>query len=527
MRDLRPLAAAIVVLTLAACGSTVQQVDSLGTGPGGGAGVTGADGLTVPGSEATTGTDSLALADPGSGTAAGSIAGGGPAGGSAAPGAAPGTTAGAAPGQAAPGQAGAAGTAQLPPKGRGWDEEFVYVGVNTQKDVQRAAETVGAGGIDGGDQEAQAQVLADELNRRGGLFGRKIKVVFRDHATIATAQDPNSAANATCTYFTQDRPVVALVNPVTLLDVPSFRSCMAKGKVPVLSASVQAVDAKVGRDLAPYFYQSVAPAWDALAPVLAQQLEAQGYFSGWDPRTGSPAPGAAKLGIVVPDDEVGRRVEAIVTRAMKAVGSGDLVPYRYPPNDAANSMNSAVLQFAGNGVTHVVTVNSDLVAFMLAADNQNYRPRYAVTSYSAPVAFLENVAPDRQVVGAVGVGWTPSLDVNDANDPGPTGPAETECLDVLAKGGQTYKGKRLAEAVGLAFCDGLRLVVTGSTTGGGLSGEQIFRGILTTGNRFQTGLSFANGIRPDRLSIPGAVRQLTYVADCRCFRYASGQTIPL
>lgn len=516
MPDKRVGAAVVLLLSLTGCGSTVQQVGGLAAGTTD-AQLPGADGLATQGAVSTGGG---ADAAGGQGPMTGGPAGNGQSTSGARTAIGVGGSSGSGPGQPP-------AVSQLPPTGRGWDQKFVYVGVNTQKDAQQAFQTVGVNGVDGGNQEAQAQAVADDLNRRGGLFGRQIKLVFRDHATVATAQDPNSVGNATCVYFTQDRPVVALISPVTLLDVPSFRSCMAKGKVPLFSASVAAVDSKVGRDLAPYFYQSVAPAWDSLAPVLARQLQAQGYFAGWNPRTGAPGPGPAKLGLVVPDDEVGRRVEAVVLNAMQSVGVTGAVTYRSKPNDAANSMNSAVLQFAQSGVTHVATVNADLLAFMLAADSQGYRPRYAVTSYAAPTSLLETAAPARQLTGAVGVGWSPSLDVNDSNDPGSTGPGETECLDILKRGGQTFQGKRLAEAVAFAVCDGLRLVVTGSTTGGGLAGEQIFRGILANGSRFSTAFSFANGIRADRLSVPGAVRPLAYVEGCRCFQYTSTSTLPL
>ena len=60
--------------------------------------------------------------------------------------------------------------------------------------MQQAFETVGVSGLNAGDQEGQARAVVDELNRRGGIFGRKVQIVFRDHATIATAQDPSSTA---------------------------------------------------------------------------------------------------------------------------------------------------------------------------------------------------------------------------------------------------------------------------------------------------------------------------------------------
>jgi hypothetical protein len=497
---------AAVSIALTACGTTVPMttsVTALGSGPLGG----------QPGG-------SLPAGAPSEGAAAGA----GPAGAAGLAGAGAGVGAGAGT-TAAPAKAGAATTqpaasspavVTIAPTGRGWDKDFVYVGITTQKDVQAVADNAGAKGLDGGDQEGEALAVVAELNRRGGVFGRKIKIIFKDEGTVATAQDPNTVGNATCTYFTQDHPVVALISPVTLMDVPSFRACMAKGKVPLFSASVAAVDKQVGDALAPYFYQSVAPTWDALAPALIGRLKAMGWFGGWNPSTGAAAPTKPKVGVLTPSDDIGKRIGATVKKTLAAAGYTDTVVYEYA--DPTN-MTSAVLQFSGNGVTHVIVTNADLLPFQISANNQGYRPRYGITSYNAPQTFLEGNSPQGQNNGAMGVGWSPSFDVSDANDPGPTGPGETECLAMQAKGGQTFSGKRLAEAVAFAFCDGLRLIVDAATAGGGLLGQQIYAGAQKLATRFSPAFTFANGLGPGRLYIPGAGRDIVWDTGCSCIKY--------
>lgn len=514
-------AAAAGVLGLAACGSTVQ-VDASGQ-PYGASG--GSLGAPVPGAAAGT---AGALTDPAAGGAGGPTAPGG--GGSVAldatgaPASASGGGAGAGASGAGSG-AGAGGGAvatRLPPTGPGWDEKFVYIGVTTQKDVQAVAESVGANGLNVGDQEAMAQAVADEVNRRGGIFGRKISLVFRDQSTVATAQDPSTAGSAACTYYSQDRRVVALLNPVTLMDVPAFRSCMAKEKVPLFSASVASVDDEVGRSLAPYFYQSLAPSWNALAPVLVKQLRAQGYFNGWDTTRGVASESApVKVGILADSSDVSGRVAKLVQAALAANGVQDSIVFQYADS---TQMNPAVLQFKGRGVTHVISINPDLISFQQSAANQGYRPRYGISSYNAPQTFLEINSPAGQNNGALGVGWSPSLDTSDANDPGDTGPGERDCKATMAKAGQTFRGKRLGEAVALAFCDGIKLIAEAATAGGGLSGQQIYQGVLSVGPRFDVGFSFGSGLGPGRLFLPGAVRGLMWHTGCSCFRYTTGVT---
>jgi hypothetical protein len=411
-----------------------------------------------------------------------------------------------------------AATATLPKTGKGWDATTVYIGVTTQKDVQSAASSVGIKGLDGGDQEGEANAIAAELNRRGGLFGRQLKIAFHDVSTVATAQDPNSAGAATCTYFTQDRPVIAVVNPVTLMDVPSFRGCLANAKVPLFSASLAAVDTKVGAALAPYFYQSISPAWDALAPVFVSELQAQGWFTGWNPATGTALAGKqVKVGILTGIDDIAKRVGVIVKQALAGAGSTDAVTYEA----AGGDYSSAVLQFNGKGVTHVISIDPSLLGFQLAASTQGYRPRYGITSFNGPQALLEGSSPQGQNAGALGVGWSPSVDVSDGHDPGPTGPTETECLTMLAKAGQTFAGRRLAEAVAFAFCDAFRLLAQAAVAGNGLTGPAIFQGVKQVAPTFGTAFSFASGLNATRLFVPGAVRRLAFDSGCSCFAYTS------
>ncbi|MCU1691733.1 MAG: hypothetical protein JWM64_824, partial [Frankiales bacterium] len=418
---------------------------------------------------------------------------------------------------------GAAAPADVPEKGRGWDKDFVYIGVATQKDVAAAAKGVGAKGLDAGDQEAQALSVAAYFNKQGGVFGRKVKIVFKDQSTVATAGDPNTAGASACTYFTQDHPVIALLNPVTLMDVPSFRACLSKAKVPLFSASVAAVDDKVGADLAPYFYQSVAPSWNALAPVLVARLKAQGWFGGWNARTGAAAPGKAKVGVLIDTTPVGKRVATVITKALQAAGAGAPVVYAASGSD----YSGAVLQFSGNGVTHVISADSSLVNFQTSASSQGYRPRYGIHTYNAPQTFLEGNSPAGQNNGALGVGWSPSFDVSDTNDTGDIGPAEKLCKEIYAAGKQSFQGKRLAEAVAFAFCDGIRLIVGGAAAGGGFTGTQVYDGVQRTAGKFSSAFSFGSGLGPKTLFVPGAVRDLVWGDACRCTKYASPTVHPL
>src|SRR4051794_23660755 len=57
-----------------------------------------------------------------------------------------------------------------------------------------------------GDQEETYKVFVDDLNRQGGINGRKVEPVYRDFCPIGSA-----AALSTCTSFTEDDKVFAVV----------------------------------------------------------------------------------------------------------------------------------------------------------------------------------------------------------------------------------------------------------------------------------------------------------------------------
>ena len=508
------MAGAVGVMLLAtACGSTVQ-VSSEGTIAGDqGLGVPGSDGISArpPQGGPAAATGGSALGKPG-GSSTGTSATGGGTGATS-----PGTTGG-----------GTVSGGRIPATGPGWDERFVYVGVNTQKDVAAVAQGVGAKGLDTGDQEGQANAVVAYLNAHGGLFGRQVKAVFHDQGTADAAANPDETGNRSCTYFTQDRKVIAVLNPVTLIDVDSFRSCLAKSRVPLFSASVAGVSQAAASRFAPYFYQSVATTWDALAPVLVDQLRAAKYFdTAWDTTNGRSVPGKAKVAILTPDTPDGIRTGEILDVALARVGSKAAQTFRFSTKNNNADMSSAVLQFRGNGIDHVIGTESSLVAFQSQAQGQGYRPRYGIHTLNAPLTFLQTNGGPVQNAGAVGVGWAPSFDVDDAHDPGSINPAVPLCDSIMKAGGQTYTGKRLARTVAYAFCDGLRLIADGAAAGGGLTGTEIYAGVLKVAPRYNSAFSFAQGLRPGRLTVPGGVRPLGFDTDCSCFRYTSTTTIRL
>ena len=73
-----------------------------------------------------------------------------------------------------------------------------------------------------GDQEETYKVFVDDLNATGGILGRKVEPVYRDFCPVG-----NSQALATCTSFTEDDKVFAVVG-VFIDQSGDAQLCIAK-----------------------------------------------------------------------------------------------------------------------------------------------------------------------------------------------------------------------------------------------------------------------------------------------------------
>ena len=412
--------------------------------------------------------------------------------------------------------------AAIPTSGKGWDAKAVYIGVITQKDARQVYASLGAKNLDPGDNEAQAAAVVKDVNAHGGIFGRQVKIDFYDVKTLNTATNPDTVGNAVCTHYTQDRPVIAVFNPNTQLDIPSFHTCFARAKVLAFSDGTQAKDDTEFRQLSPYFFSEVMPSWNAVAPVLASRLQAQGYFNGWNTTLGKPGNAPVKIGILVNGTPIGARVGTTIKSAFAAAGHPGALIFQY--KQASDGQANSVNYFKGNGVTHVIVTDVELTSFQTAAQNQQYKPRFGITTYNDPYTNLEasGLTPAGANNGALGVGWAASYDVSDVNAPVPS-TGEKACMKLMAANGQSFGGnKRLARSFAESLCDYVHLTIEGAAAGGGLTGAAIATGITRIGPSFSPAIGFKPSLTSTNPFVPGQVRDLAYVESCKCFRYGSG-----
>lgn len=510
----RRLAAGLLLAAaVAGCGTTVPLNQ---TTAGGNGGVTGQGPVLGDGLSADSGSGTVPGGAAGA-TAPGSISSGEGAAG--APGSgtvdqAPGGTGSTAPeSPALPVASGA-----VPTTGPGWDAKRVYIGFPTQNDATRSATALGLENLDFGDIEGDINAVVADLNSRGGLFGRQVVPVFRDNATADLLSDPARVGQANCTYFSQDRRVVAVVNVLVLLDVDSFRSCLAKEKIPFFVAS-GLIDDKVLESLRGYIYNA-SPTWNTYAPLLAQRLEAQGFFEKWNSRSGGPGAEPVKVGLLIyAGTPTSQRIGQLISAALKRQGYAPATTFTYT-DVTGSQMPNAVLRFRSEGVTHVFDYTAALRQFMVTAEQQGYRPRYAVVSSIGPRDQIAAQVPAEQLRGALGLGFCPTCDVATPQDPGST-PGGPSCRQILSKRGIKYEGEPKRTALGVAyfFCDGIRLFADAFRAGEGLLPGNLEAGAAKVGSAFAPAITFRSGLRAGRPIVAGAARDFGWGAACSCFTY--------
>lgn len=442
-----------------------------------------------------------------------------------------GSSAASSPGGGASSVASAMGTetasghvASIPPKGQGWDEKFVYVGITISTDAEKTLGAIGSS-LATGDQKGDAEAIVAALNREGGLFGRQIKLLVHDSALARTEADPEGVGQEICSDLTQDRPVIAIVN-LTPIASDALWACAAKARTVLISVGSADWDDELSGRYTPYFYSAGFPSLSRLVPVFISRLSEQQYFQRWDTSIGGPSPAAppVKVGVLYGNTETGRRQGKILATAITKAG--------YPTETfeyaGENDYPAAVLRFKTNGVTHVTGPDDGMAFFVLAAKSQRYYPRLGIHSYMTPHTSLQEIAgaTREQLNGAVGVGWYQYLDVSTAQDAGLSSGGKW-CVDALAQGGQTFANNdehRFAEAFGLGICDGIRLPSRGAQAGGGLDPVAIRKGIVSIGRGYPPAAAGfgVSGLSETNFGFPGAARDLRYDSSCDCFAYVGG-----
>ena len=496
------------LLTLTACATTVPYTRTVASGS-----LDGTDGTSVDGSGGSS-------ADPGA-TDAGTVAG------------AAGTTDGA---QGAAGATGSskAGTATKGSTSKGAAASASAAG-NSARGVSASTLTLGfpvatgqaalasSFGVSGAGSTSESDIInavVADVNATGGIAGGRKLAVNIDpfDSTNAVANEQATIADI-CAHYRDDVKVFAVVFDTP---DPSLRSCLADMGSPlvILNSYALVTAAAFQESGSNYLYGPNSISDDRLAQLFIQSLQARTFTTPWNTSTGSasttPAVNPVKLGVIHVDTPDQDALYADYAKELAKVGLSftDTVTYSQDAATALSSTQSAVLKFSTDGITHVFGASA---FFLDDADTQGYKPRYAYLPGLGALG-VENVPAD-QLNGALTVGWSPTTDVNTAQNPADTA-ADAKCRAVMTAAGLST-ADQADLSVMYAVCDSIYSVRAALAKSGTVSVAGLRQGYEQLGTSFAPANTFATTISATDHSGVQSVRDMDFNNACGCLEYSS------
>jgi hypothetical protein len=362
--------------------------------------------------------------------------------------------------------------------------------------------------------------MVAHLNKHGGVAGRRIVPVYAQ--IDATGGSYDAQFQAACQKFVKDNKVSAVMSQIAYS--PVLAGCLRSAGIPLLLGQFSTTDsAGFAKGM---LFASFGLSDDVRYRLVLEQHVASGFLSSKSRigvlRGGCPNDDAAYERTVVPTlRRLGLQpVSEVKVRCVSEFAEAGA---------AVADLQSAVLRFSSDRVDRIVLVSNDeangVYLFSLQAENQGYRPGYAVSSNFAASVARPNMPP-AQVRNVRGIGWIPELDDEQRHQPTAE---ETRCLSSLAAEGQravTATDRYFAYGV----CGPFYLYAPAlSATRGRSDATSISAVIGGLGTAFRPPgvLAGASRFAVDRPFGPARAQPFAFAAACGCFRYAGrAVTIP-
>ena len=298
-------------------------VGAAGGGTGVGSGLS-ADGSPLPGGPDVPGADAGSLSGGGTAAGSGSAGGDGSDGGAAGGGGASGG--GAAGGSASGGGARSGG----PGDTTGVTDTTIKIGVH--------APVTGAAAIPQKSFERAVGVYFDSVNRRGGIHGRKVQVLFEDDHF-----DPNTA-RAKCKGFAEQEKVFLLIGGAGSDQIDACARYASATGVPYLSAGVHETRPGLGPLSALNTYFALSLTYEQQVPLLARLVGSE--FNG------------EKVALVVADNDSLNNFYNIANSAVDKTAGSDFVLSRRIPKNTSSSDAATIATDICNSQAEAVVWNA-------------------------------------------------------------------------------------------------------------------------------------------------------------------------
>lgn len=372
--------------------------------------------------------------------------------------------------------------------------------------------------LDFGNNKAQAQAVVDDINLHGGLDGRKIVPVF--HVYDGADTSPTSVKEqAACQDYTVDHDVLAVAGALSAT-TDTLLPCLNKAGVPFVAGAAAALYDQKTFDQLPYLVAPSMFGGTRMFKVFLDDLLAQGWFGKW----GSFP--SVKVGVLYHEkySPHKRLVDDAIKPELKRLGHPLAMEFSYSADQSqqVSDIQNAVLQFKAANISQVFFVapgGGAPLLFMQAAENQLYRPRYALNTYDSPGGFVQGKAPPAQLTGTLGIGWVPLQDVDGARDDISSKiSGYARCDALMRKAGVDMSNRTTAYAAG-QYCDTIYFLAKIAVQASRWTGRGLMDQVSVGGSSFLPAMTFASRFPPGVRDGASAYRRLRFDDSCNCFAY--------
>ena len=406
--------------------------------------------------------------------------------------------------------------------GPGVTDSTIYVGGVYLKNGGEGNAAAGAANLDPGDFRKVYNAVIEQINKEGGVAGRKLSAVYAE-IDVTSSQTIDQQAQSACAKWTQDNKVFAIVAGIQGNVV---QECTEKAHaVNIVAGAGSSLPDDFRRY--PHYVEVSGMNLVRMGSVTVSGLKAQNYF---DP--------GAKLGIITWDATNYRiSLEHGFLPALKKVGVTPATQpvYVHVPqsfNDLGgmnSSVNSAVLKFADLGITHVMIVDGAAgvcagaclgYQFMNQAESQQYRPRYGFNEYNYADSSVGTLYPARQMPRSVAVVWS---DDEEADDVGwRPNPARERCYKLMRDKGVPMENDNQLQSA-RAACEQLWFMraVVAKMGNAVLNNDNFMSAVNTMGTSFQPIDTYLSRLTATQHDGASAVRNQAFFESCTCFQYTS------
>jgi hypothetical protein len=405
--------------------------------------------------------------------------------------------------------------------GPGVTESTITFGVTYTTDGETANASVGAAGQDAGDVRDYYNVLVAEVNRTGGVAGRKLVPSYFETKTTSTESADNQRL-AACEHWASDVKAFVYLDAIS----EAARSCAEKRGMVSLSGGGNAV--RKTFTLYPHYLEPAGIALEDYEGATVAGLAKTDYFGKapvigivtWDDPSFRVAvangmlPQLAKLGLKP-------KVVYYVDVAQSYGGAGNM----------SASISSAVLKFRQEGVTHVFVTDGPsgvclgtcmTLIWLKAAGSQGYYPKYGMNDLNSPQAGMDaefwgpdDVRGSRVVTGS---------NYADFTDAGVTpNHKRIECLALMKRHGLVAGSNITKQATMQHACDNiwfLRAVL-------GTAKIPVNRDVFVAraealGTTYRSPMTYRTELSPTQHDGLAGFRRQALEDGCGCYRYVSG-----